>query len=75
MTPADYRKAADLFEQVRQLPETQRASALDAACAGNQALRAEVLLLLQGDPDAEAGLRVLSPKPPLGGFTKAMDPG
>jgi Tol biopolymer transport system component len=54
MSPADYRKAADLFDQLRELPESERASALDAACLGNTELRAEVWRLLEGDRAASA---------------------
>jgi Tol biopolymer transport system component/predicted Ser/Thr protein kinase len=55
MTPADYRSAGDLFEQLRELPEGERAAALDAACAGNAELRAQVLRLLEADRDAAGG--------------------
>jgi serine/threonine protein kinase len=49
MTPEEYRKAADLFEQLREHPEAEIPAALDAACAGNPDLRVQVLLLLEGD--------------------------
>jgi serine/threonine protein kinase len=56
MTPAEYQQAVGLFEQLRELPESQRASALDLACAGNTGLREQVWRLLQADRDAAAGL-------------------
>ena len=52
MTPADYRRAGDLFEQLRELPENERRAALDAACAGNSGLRSQVLRLLEADTNA-----------------------
>src|SRR5580700_8900994 len=55
MSPADHQRAMDLFEQLRELPEGARASALNAACAGNSGLRAEVWRLLEADRDADAG--------------------
>ena len=54
MTPQEYRKAADLFEQLRELPESEITAALDAACAGYSDFRAQVLLLLEGDRRASA---------------------
>jgi len=55
MTPPEYQKAVGLFEQLRELPEDQRASALDLACAGNAGLREQVWGLLEADRDAAAG--------------------
>ena len=55
MSPADYQRAVDLFEQLRKLPESAREPAIETACAGNAELRAEVSLLLQADRDADAG--------------------
>jgi len=55
MTPSDYRRAGELFEQLRELPESERAPALDAACGGNAGLREQVWLLLEADRDADAG--------------------
>jgi hypothetical protein len=53
MSPTDYQRAGDLFDQLREVPETERAAMLDAACAGNAELRAQVLRLL--DADAAGG--------------------
>jgi Tol biopolymer transport system component len=55
MTPDEYRQATNLFDQVRDLPESERASALDAGCAGNAALHAQVLRLLDADRAASGG--------------------
>jgi serine/threonine protein kinase/Tol biopolymer transport system component len=55
MTPEDYGRAGDLFEQLRELPEGERASALDSACAGNAQLREQVWNLLEADRAAGAG--------------------
>src|SRR5579864_7417900 len=55
MSPEEHQRAMDLLDQLRELPESARASALDAACAGNAGLRAEVWRLLQADRDAAAG--------------------
>jgi eukaryotic-like serine/threonine-protein kinase len=55
MTAEDYRRAGLLFDQLRELPEEQRTAALDAACAGNPELRAQVLRLLDADRDAAGG--------------------
>jgi serine/threonine protein kinase len=49
MTPADYRRARELFEHLRDLPESARLSGLETACAGDVELRAEVERLLQAD--------------------------
>src|SRR5262245_65437532 len=45
----------ELFDQAVVLPPEQRAAFLGAACAGDQALRAEVESLLACDLDAAAG--------------------
>jgi Tol biopolymer transport system component len=55
MTPEDYQRAGDLFEQTSQLPESQRSSALDEACGGNTGLREQVRRLLEADRDATGG--------------------
>ncbi|SPF48854.1 Serine/threonine protein kinase [Candidatus Sulfopaludibacter sp. SbA4] len=55
MTPEDYRRACILFDQLRELPDEERAAALDAACAGNAGLRTEVVRLLEADRDAAGG--------------------
>jgi eukaryotic-like serine/threonine-protein kinase len=49
MTPADYQRAGDLFQELRELRESERVVALDAACAGNAPLRAQVVRLLEAD--------------------------
>jgi eukaryotic-like serine/threonine-protein kinase len=53
MTPEDYRqdygRIGILFDQLREVADEQRAAALDAACAGNVELRAELLRLLEAD--------------------------
>ncbi|HLJ45115.1 MAG TPA: protein kinase [Bryobacteraceae bacterium] len=56
MSPAEHRRAGELFEQLRELPENELASALDTACAGNDGLRAEVSRLLGADRAADADL-------------------
>ena len=53
MTPDDYRRAADLFEQLSDLPEQKRHAALAAAGDTNEAVRKEVLRLLEGDRKAD----------------------
>jgi eukaryotic-like serine/threonine-protein kinase len=55
MNPADHQRAGELFEQLRNLRESERAAALDAACAGHPGLREQVRRLLQADRDAAAG--------------------
>ena len=55
MSAEDYRRAGLLFDQLRDLAEADRAAALDAACAGNAELRAQVLNLLQADREAAGG--------------------
>src|SRR5262245_14044754 len=45
----------ELFDQAVVLPPEQRPAFLEAACAGDQALRAEVESLLACDLDATAG--------------------
>src|SRR5579872_3347169 len=81
MTPEDYRRAGDLFEQLRGLPEPERTTALDAACASNAALREQVLRLVEADRRAEAdsflGKRALEDAATLlaGSPTAALAPG
>jgi serine/threonine protein kinase/Tol biopolymer transport system component len=55
MTPADHKRAGELFEQLREVSEGEHASALDAACAGDPDLREHVWRLLEADRDAAAG--------------------
>ena len=76
MTPADYKRAGELFEQLRELPESERAPALDSACAGDRGLREQVWRLLAADRDAEGSFlarraiedaaRLLMPGDPAG---------
>ena len=54
MTPDEYRLAGDLFERLCALPESERAAALDLACAGNPGLRSQVERLLEADRGVEA---------------------
>ena len=54
MTPEDYRRAGELFDKVSELADSEREAALDAGCAGNAALREEVVRLLDADRVAEA---------------------
>jgi eukaryotic-like serine/threonine-protein kinase len=49
MTPDEYREAADLFERLRDLPESELATALSSACGGKAELRQQVRLLLEAD--------------------------
>jgi len=53
MTPDDYRRAGDLFDQLRQLPEPDRAIALDSACNENAELRAQVARMFAAESQAE----------------------
>jgi serine/threonine protein kinase len=55
MTPEEYRLAGELFERIRELPEEQRAAALNRACDSNSALRAQVQRLLEADRGAASG--------------------
>ena len=57
MTADDYRRLGVLFDQLREIPDEKRTTALDAGCAGNAAeLRAGVLRLLEADRAAADGL-------------------
>jgi hypothetical protein len=49
MTPEDHRRAGDLFAQVLELPEDERAAFLDSACTENPELRRQVLRLFDAD--------------------------
>jgi serine/threonine-protein kinase len=49
MTSANYQRAGDLFEKLRDLGESERAAALDDACGNDAQLRAQVLRLLSAD--------------------------
>jgi tetratricopeptide (TPR) repeat protein len=46
-------RVRDLFERVVELPEAERGAALEAACAGDAALREEVRALLEADAGAQ----------------------
>lgn len=54
MTPDEHKLAAGLFDRIRDLPEGERAAALERECAGNRELHARILLLLEADRQAEA---------------------
>jgi serine/threonine protein kinase/Tol biopolymer transport system component len=55
MTPEEYRRAGELFDQLRDMTGDERQAALDAACAGNTSLRTQVLRLLEADNLATGG--------------------
>lgn len=63
LTPAGRRKqrVAEVFELVVELAGAEQAVALAHACAGDEALRREVSLLLGIDRENEAGWRDISP--------------
>jgi serine/threonine protein kinase len=50
--PGDYQRASDLFNDLHDVADGELDAALDAACAGNAALRSRVLLLLHADRGA-----------------------
>ncbi len=55
MTPEEYKRAGELFHQLREMPERERREALDAACETDSDLRAHIGLLLEGDREAAKG--------------------
>ena len=55
MTPEEYWPAVELFAQLQDMAVEERQAALDAACDGNPALRAQVLRLLDADSRASGG--------------------
>lgn len=55
MTPDHHRRAVQLFEQFRELPEDERTAAIDAACAGDPELRARTVSLIEADREAANG--------------------
>src|SRR5579863_2560503 len=55
MTPEEYWPAVELFAQLQDMAVEERHAALDAACEGNPALRAQVLRLLDADSHASGG--------------------
>ncbi len=79
MNPADYRRAGELFEQLRQLPEMEHDAALDAACGANEGLRDHVQALLDADREAgpflqrsaiEDAARLIQPEGPVAPGTR-----
>ncbi|MGA8025716.1 MAG: protein kinase [Bryobacteraceae bacterium] len=55
MTPEEYKRAGELFHQLREMPERARREALNAACETEPELRAHIALLLEGDREAATG--------------------
>src|ERR1017187_3123183 len=55
MTPELYRQAGALFDRLRDLPDKDLRPTLDAACAGNAELRAQVMRLIEADRNAGSG--------------------
>jgi len=53
MTPEDFSRASDLFDQLREAGDEEREAVLAAACPDNSELRREVLRLLDADRKAE----------------------
>ena len=47
MNPEMYKRAGDLFDEICKLPSDSHPAAVDAACAGNSELRAQVMHLLE----------------------------
>ncbi len=52
MTRDEYKRAGDLFEQIRELPSGLQTAALDDACGTDAALRDQVMRLLDADRNA-----------------------
>ncbi|MBL8210916.1 MAG: serine/threonine-protein kinase [Bryobacterales bacterium] len=52
MTPQDYERVSQLFDQLQAVPESERPAALEAACPTQPQLRASVLQLLEADRKA-----------------------
>ena len=55
MTPDDYKRAAELFDRVRNLAPTEQANVLNQECADDSLLRQNVIRLVAADQRAEAG--------------------
>src|SRR5580693_6712213 len=55
MTAEEYRRAGELFAQLQDMAVEELQAALDAACEGNPALRAQTLRLLDADSHANGG--------------------
>jgi len=53
MTPEDYKKIAELFDQAKQLPREDRTRFLEQACGNDKALHDEVASLLRYDAGPE----------------------
>ena len=53
MNPEEYQRAGELFDQLRQQPESEQMEVLAAACAGKPELRAQVLRLLAAEREAD----------------------
>ncbi len=71
-------RVADLFAEVQRLPRDERPALLDAACAGDPALRAEVQALLDADENAAGFLEDQGPGVGamlLGDAVPALSPG
>ena len=58
MTPESNPDADNLFRRLRELPESEFNPALDAACAGNMQLRAQIMRLQEADRHTVVGERV-----------------
>ncbi len=56
LSPDDWARANDLFHRAVELPRPAREAMLDAECAGNAALRAEVVSLLEAHDKSEGFL-------------------
>ena len=52
LSPEDYQRACDLFNELHDVPASQLDAALDGACDGNTTVRAEVLRLLRAEQGA-----------------------
>jgi Tol biopolymer transport system component/serine/threonine protein kinase len=55
MTPEQFRRAGELFEELRDCPPREQMAALDAACPDDPELRARVERLLLADRRADSG--------------------
>jgi dipeptidyl aminopeptidase/acylaminoacyl peptidase len=52
LSPEDYQRACDLFNELLEVPAGDREGKLDAACQGNAGVRAEVVRLLRAEQGA-----------------------
>jgi eukaryotic-like serine/threonine-protein kinase len=71
MDPLRWPRVRDLLESALEIAEPQRASWLDAACGGDDAVRADVQRLL--DANARAGRRLDSPADATAAFDDERD--